>query len=88
MENTNPINTGCRIGRVRMKRPENLVFFNGLTVVPHEPARILQYALEEGLKTVVIAGWDKDDKLYLSGSISSRAEVSWLLEKSQRYLLD
>ena len=52
------------------------------------PDRILQSAIEHGLSSVVIAGYDADGKEYFASSLADGGDVLWLLERLKKTLLE
>lgn len=50
--------------------------------------RVLKAALERGLETVVIAGFDKDGDEYFASSAADGADALWLMERLKKKLLE
>jgi len=48
---------------------------------------ILNFAIEHGLKDVVIVGWDNEGKEFFSGSMADGCEALWLLERAKYRLM-
>jgi hypothetical protein len=49
--------------------------------------KVLQGAVDEGLDTAVVIGWDKDDSFYFASSVGSIGETLLLLELAKKRLL-
>ena len=59
----------------------------GPTRLDLPPERILNAALKQDLKSVVIIGWTEDD-WYFASSIAAGPEVLWLLELARKKLME
>jgi hypothetical protein len=60
----------------------DVVFNTGIvTRLDLPPERMLNAALREKLKQVVILGWTEDGDEYFASSIADGAEVLWLLQR-------
>lgn len=79
--------TNCRIGRVTMKRPSNVVMLDVSTTLPVPPSRVLAGAMEKGLEDVIVMGWDSNKELYLASSMSSNPRILWLVEQAKKLVL-
>lgn len=64
---------------------DNVVFLETNLDLP--PERILNGALEADLQTVLVIGWDKDERLFAGGSTANVAENLLLIEKFKQWLL-
>ncbi len=73
--------TGCRIGKVILKKPDNVVVLGGPNTVDLPPARVLAGALEANLESVLVLGLDKDGREYFAGSTSDAGLVLCLVER-------
>ena len=51
------------------------------------PERVLQSAMEAGMRGVVILGYDKDDNEYFASTYADGGTVVWLLERCKKALL-
>ena len=61
---------------------------NFITRLDIPAERILQKALEAGLETVVITGYDADGNEYFASSVADGGETLWLLERAKKQLLE
>lgn len=50
--------------------------------------RILKAAIERGLESVVISGYDKDGNEYFASSLADGADALWILERCKKKLLE
>lgn len=67
--------------------PDNVIVLNGKTRLDIPAERVLRAALEGGMSSVVVIGFDADDKEYFASSIADGAMVLWLLERSKLKLM-
>lgn len=58
-----------------------------ITTLDIPAERILSSAIEKGIETAVVVGWDKEGELYFASSVADGGEVLWLLEKAKQALL-
>lgn len=76
-------------GRVRREdAPAEIIIANIPTRLDLPCERILNHALDTGLESVVVMGWDKDGEFYFAHSSADGGEVLWLIEGAKRALLD
>lgn len=80
--------TNCRIGRVTIKRPDNLYYLPGVTMEPITPARILTAALEANYVNVIVVAFDHTGNISVAGSEAEVAEAILMLELGKKTLLD
>lgn len=66
---------------------DNVVPWNGITKLDGDPVRILQSALDAGMSSVVIVGFDKDGGEYFASSYADGADVVWHLERAKFKLM-
>lgn len=67
---------------------DNLVYLDVVTRIDIPSERVLKSALEAGVESVVLAGYDKDGDEYFVSSIASGPKVLWLIERMKKRLLD
>lgn len=82
------MNPHCRIGRVRRKGLDNVVTLGVVTSLDLDPTHVLGGALEKGLQSVVILGYDADGDEFFASSISAGPEILWLMEMLRKRLLE
>jgi hypothetical protein len=78
--------SGCRIGRVTLRVPDNVVMLDGATTLDLPPARVLAGALEANLDAVLVLGLDRNGGEYFAGSTSDSGLALCLVERF-KYLL-
>jgi hypothetical protein len=61
--------------------------FNGVTRLKLDPQRVLSKALEAGLSSAIVIGYDADGKFYFGSTDSDGPSVLWDLEKAKQMLL-
>lgn len=66
---------------------DNIVKFDGETVLDVTPESVLEGAIEEGLSDVLIVGHTKDGDFYLASSVADSGALMWSLEKAKHQLL-
>lgn len=66
---------------------DNVVPFNGITTLDLDPTRILQSALDCGMSSVVVVGFDKDGGEYFASAYADGADVVWHLERAMFKLM-
>lgn len=59
----------------------DVVVLKGPTRLDIPAERVLQAALDAGLESVVICGFDKEGNEYFASSIADGADVVWLVER-------
>lgn len=69
------------------QRTAQVLRFQGITKLDIPVDRVLDSALDEGLRCVVVLGYDTDGKEYFASSIADGADVLWLLERLKLRLL-
>jgi hypothetical protein len=65
----------------------DVVEFPGNTILPEEPAVILEKAKGWDLRQVVVAGWDQDGKLLIGGSHCDLGSICLLLDIAKARML-
>jgi hypothetical protein len=65
----------------------NVVPWNGITKLDCDPQRVIQAALDAGLKHVVILGFDRTGEEYFSSSYADGAAVVWHCERAKFKLM-
>lgn len=65
----------------------DIVEFDGFTKLDIPAERVLRKALEQGLESAVIIGYDRDGDEYFAASIADGGTVLWLLERCKAKLL-
>lgn len=66
---------------------DNVIILPVVTKLDTTPERVLQAAIDAGLKGAVVLGWDADGAEYFSSSIADGGEVNWLLDRLKLKLL-
>jgi hypothetical protein len=66
---------------------DNVVILPVVTTLDLPPERMLNAALERGLKEVVIIGYDLEGEEYFASSVSDGGDVVWHLERAKLKLL-
>jgi len=66
---------------------DNVVTLPVITTLDISPERVLDGALKADLDTVLVIGWDKEDRFYASGSTGGIGDLLLLLEIFKRELL-
>lgn len=66
----------------------NVAVLNMVTRLPIPTERVLSSALENGMDTVVVIGWDNNKDFYFASSEPSGPEVVWLLEVAKKRLIE
>ena len=67
-------------------RESNVVSWPHVTVAPVTPEKVLAGAIEAGIEPLLVAGYDRDGKLYVASTHSDVPEVLMLLRMAQRFL--
>ena len=67
-------------------RDSNVVQWPHLTIAPMAAEKVVSAAVEHGIEPLVLAGYDRDGKLYVAATHSNVPEVLMLLRMAQRYL--
>lgn len=65
----------------------NVVDIGGVTTLDLDPDRVLEKAKEDGLDSVIIAGYTKDGDEYFASSYADGGTTLWLLERMKLELL-
>ena len=81
------IDPRCKIGRVRVRVPANVVELENTTRLDIPASRVLARALERGLTEVVISGTDADGNEYYATNLASGPMALWLIRRLERVLL-
>lgn len=68
-------------------RTAQVLRFQGITKLDIPVDRVLDGAMDEQLRCVVVLGYDVDGKEYFASSIADGADVLWLLERLKLRLL-
>lgn len=58
------------------------------TTLPIPSDRLLQAAIDGGVRDVVILGYDADGELWFASADPNVAQVLWLIELGKRHLLE
>lgn len=66
---------------------DNIIHFPGTTKGRIDPQDILAGAQQEGLKMVVVLGYDANDEEYFASSTGDAAEIVLLLQRMNLILL-
>lgn len=65
----------------------NVTNLSQITKLDLPADRVLQSAIDAGIKSAVVIGYDADDNEYFASSIADGADVVWLLERAKLELL-
>lgn len=82
------MNPHCRIGRVRRNGMDNVHSLRVVTSLDMDPSRVLSAAMETGMQSVVVLGYDYDGGEYFSSSMAAGPEVLWLMARLSKLLLE
>ena len=63
-----------------------IIEFTGGTILPIKPEKVVSFA--DDLTEAVVVGWDCDGKLYVAGSSADVAQVSYLLQLANKFMLE
>ncbi len=74
-------------GDPEIPRMAQVLRFNGITKLDIPVDSVLSGAVDEGLKCVVILGYDGEGGEYFASSLADGADVLWLLERLKLRLL-
>ena len=66
----------------------DIVYLDVPSTLDIPPERVLEWAKEADLESVVILGYDKDGGEYFISSIADGGSVLWLLERLKKALLE
>ena len=82
----------CAIGahdnlQMDIRMTDNVTPFTGITSLPIDPQRVLQAALDAGLKEVVICGFDANGDDYFASSEADAGAVNWVLDRAKWNLM-
>ena len=69
------------------QRTAQVLRFHGITKLDLPVDRVIDSAMDAGLRCVVVLGYDSDGKEYFASSIADGADVLWLLERLKLRLL-
>lgn len=69
------------------QRTAKVIRWRGVTRLDLPVDQVLGAAKDEGLKCVVVLGYDSDGAEYFASSIADGADVMWLLERLKMQLL-
>jgi hypothetical protein len=69
------------------KRQAQVLRFDGVTLRDLPAEQVIEGAAEQGLKSVVVLGYDADGDEYFASSIADGADVLWLMERLKQRLL-
>lgn len=64
-----------------------VVEFCGVTRLDIPPERVLRAALDAGMKSVVVVGFDADGNDYFAASMADAGEAHWHLARGQHALM-
>lgn len=67
---------------------DNVILLPVETKLDIPPERVLNAAIDHGLDTVVIVGFDNNEEFYFAVSEPDRRAVLWLLERAKKELLE
>ena len=67
---------------------EKVVILDCMTRLPIPVKRVIKGAEKADLSSIIVIGWDSEDKLFLSSSEAKKSELLWLLEKAKQCLMD
>lgn len=62
--------------------------FTGATKLDIPPERVLKGALDGNLESVVVIGFEKDDRLYFASSYGRIELTNWLLDLAKADLVE
>lgn len=82
------MSTNCKIGRVTMKQPDNVIYFPVRDTEPLPASRLLAEAMEMDLETVVVVGFTKDGDFALLQSSPSIATNNFLVDLAKKYIME
>ena len=68
-----------------MSDKDNIVQFNGYTKLDINPDNVLEAAVGE-VDRVLVLGWDKENEVYFASSFADEAEINWLLDRIKHTL--
>ena len=71
-----------------MPSDDNVVMLGNVTRLDIPPERVLQAALDKGLKSVVVLGYDEEGEEYFCSSVADGGTVIWLMERAKKQLLE
>lgn len=66
----------------------DVIKFGGLTKLDIPVNDVLGGAIEAGLKSAVVLGYDKEGDLYFSSSTGSPPDMLWLIESFRKFILE
>lgn len=68
-------------------KPDNVVYFDGVTSRDYDPKDILKAAYDSDLETVIVIGMRKDGSEYFSASVASGPDNLWDIERAKHKLM-
>jgi len=80
------MNPNCRIGKVTLKQPANVIRLDVDTYIDVPASRVLAEALDANLDGVVIVGY-LNGREYLASSYADGDDCLWLLERARHRLM-
>ncbi len=66
---------------------DKVVYFDGLTKLEIPPERVLRWAAEQDLRSVLVLGWTQDGTLYAAGSSGKVGDNLHLIEAFKHGLI-
>ncbi|MGI9573893.1 hypothetical protein ACRYJU_07375 [Alloalcanivorax xenomutans] len=66
----------------------DVTYFHGETRLQIPASQVLDQARKEGLRVVVVIGYDADGEEYFATGEPDGAVVLWLLERCKKHLLE
>lgn len=58
-----------------------------ITRLDSKPERVLNKAIEVGLESAIVIGWDKSGAFYFASSEANGANVNWLMDVAKTKIL-
>lgn len=80
------MNTNCRIGKVTLKKPSNVIALDTVSSIDVPASRVLAAALEADLDGVVILGY-QNGREYFASSYANGRDCLWLIERARHKLM-
>jgi len=77
----------CRIGRVHLKNRDNVASLRLITKKDNDPSRVLAEALERGMSSVLVLGYDAHGDEYFAASDADGGSALWLIERAKARLI-
>lgn len=66
----------------------DLVYLPVISTLDVPAERVLEMAMKELLKTVVVMGYDQEGELYFASSVADGGDVLWLMAQCKKRLLE